>query len=178
MDSRSDTVEWFLTPESGSNPYPAAVNQLLIESATLLPVLESSTRDEVLAEILDALVESGALQKKARNGVFKQLQQREAEGSTGLGNGVAVPHVKAANVDGIRMAVAISAAGIPFDAIDGRDVHIMFLVLGPKGAAPEDHLQVLRWVSGLARNADFRRFAQAGDGVEALRDLLLEMTEL
>ena len=79
-----------------------------------------------------------------------------------------------ADVEQIEMAVAISDAGIPFDAIDGRPVHILFAVLGPKNSAPEDHLQVLRWVSGLARNADFRRFAQSAGTEDALRDLLME----
>jgi mannitol/fructose-specific phosphotransferase system IIA component (Ntr-type) len=108
--------------------------------------------------------------------VLRQLHEREALGSTGLGNGVAVPHVKQTRVAEIRLAVAISAAGIPFDAIDGRPVHIMFLVLGTKGAAPEEHLQVLRWVSGLARNADFRRFARSAGSRDALRELLTEMS--
>jgi mannitol/fructose-specific phosphotransferase system IIA component (Ntr-type) len=110
--------------------------------------------------------------------VLKQLLAREAQGSTGLGNGVAVPHVKEADVAEIAVAVAINEAGIGFDAIDGRPVHIMFVVLGPKGGQPEQHLAVLRWVSTLARNADFRRFAQHVKSVEELRDLLLEMTEI
>lgn len=153
------------------------MNQSLIESAVLLPALTSSTRDEALAEILDRIVADGVIQQQGRNEICERLLAREAKGSTGLGNGVAVPHVKASKVDEIGLAVAISSAGIPFDAIDGRPVHIMFLVLGPEGAPPQDHLQVLRWVSGLARNADFRRFAQSVDGAEQLRDLLTEMTE-
>jgi mannitol/fructose-specific phosphotransferase system IIA component (Ntr-type) len=152
------------------------MNQSLIDACTLIPALDATAKKDALAEILDAMTAAGAVTGKDRAVVLRQLHEREAQGSTGLGNGVAVPHVKQTKVPEIRMAVAISRAGIPFDAIDGRPVHIMFLVLGASGAAPEEHLKVLRWVSGLARNADFRRFAQSAESSEALRDLLTEMS--
>ena len=152
------------------------MNQSLIDACVLIPELDATAKDAALAEIVDRMVDAGAMAKKERATVIEQLQAREAQGSTGLGNGVAVPHVKETAVTEIRMAVAISLAGIPFEAIDGRAVHILFLVLGPNGAPPEDHLQVLRWVSTLARNADFRRFAQAAGTDVALRDLLTEMS--
>lgn len=154
------------------------MNQSLIESVVLPPSLKASSREEAFAEILDHMVEGGAIAKSDHKGIYQQLLAREELGSTGLGNGVAVPHVKEAPVDGLRLAVAISEAGIPFAAIDGRPVHILFLVLGPCGAQPVEHLSVLRWVSGLARNGDFRRFALAAGGSAGLRDLLVEMADL
>ncbi len=154
------------------------MNHSLIESVVLPPSLKAGSREEAFAEILDHMVEGDAIGKSDRDGIFKQLLDREELGSTGLGNGVAVPHVKEAPVDGLRLAVAISEAGVPFGAIDGRPVHILFLVLGPCGSQPVEHLNVLRWVSGLARNGDFRRFALAADGCDGLRDLLVEMTDL
>ena len=150
----------------------------LIETAVLLPDLESESKDAVLGEMLDAIVGTGLLAAKGRDSVLAQLQEREAQGSTGLGNGVAVPHAKEAQVTEMVMALGIAHDGIPFDAIDGRDVLIVFLILGPIGGPPEEHLSVLRWVSILARNADFRRFAQQhASSSAALSDLLREMTE-
>ncbi|MEE2887834.1 MAG: PTS sugar transporter subunit IIA [Planctomycetota bacterium] len=153
------------------------MNHTLFDTVVLVPALRAASRDDALAEVLDRMAEAGVVEEKAREGIYQQLVVREDHGSTGLGNGVAVPHVKETDVGETRIAVAISAAGIPFDAIDGKPVHILFLVLGAAGAPPEDHLQTLRWVSGLARNTDFRRFAPAVDGPEALRDLLVEMSE-
>jgi PTS system fructose-specific IIC component len=154
------------------------MNNNLIDSTVLIPELTATECDSALDEVLGAIVDAGILDAGARKKVLKQLLAREAQGSTGLGNGVAVPHVKEADVAEIAVAVAINEAGIGFDSIDGRPVHIMFVVLGPKGGQPEQHLAVLRWVSTLARNADFRRFAQHVKSVEELRDLLLEMTEI
>ena len=153
------------------------MNAPLIDSCIFVPELVAGTKEDALAEILDAMVAGGTVVQKHRDAMLAQLHEREAQGSTGLGNRVAVPHVKETDVESIRMAVAISSAGIPFDAIDGRPVQILFMVLGYVGAAPEEHLQVLRWVSGLARNADFRRFAVSAGSADALRDLLIEMSE-
>ena len=149
----------------------------LIQSTVLLPELAATGRNEALREIVVSCADAGILTAEAIDLVVEQLVEREAQGSTGLGNGVAVPHVKQAGVDEIVVGFGTSADGIDFDAIDGRLVQIVFVVLGPKGGAPEDHLAVLRWVSTLARNADFRRFALGASSAEELRDLLMEMSE-
>ena len=153
------------------------MNKSLIQSTVLVPSLAAADRDAALREVVKAFSAAGDLPETASDRVFEQLVEREAQGSTGLGNGVAVPHVKEAEVERIVIGLATSDDGIGFDAIDGRPVHIMFVVLGPAGGPPEEHLAVLRWVSSLARNADFRRFAVGASGADELRDLLTEMTE-
>ncbi|MCA8955471.1 MAG: PTS sugar transporter subunit IIA [Planctomycetes bacterium] len=152
------------------------MNKSLIERAVVLPALLAEQKREAFAEVLDALLAAGAISPKTRKQALTQMLAREELGSTGLGNGVAVPHVKEADVEEVVLALAVSQAGLAFDAIDGRPVHTMFVVLGQKGAAPEEHLQVLRWVSELARNPDFRRFARSAGSADKLRELLLEMT--
>jgi mannitol/fructose-specific phosphotransferase system IIA component (Ntr-type) len=85
-----------------------------------------------------------------------------------------VPHVKLDTIQQTSIVLARSQDGIEFEAIDGRPVHTVFLILAPAAAA-EEHLHLLRWISGLARSADFRRFlGQAKDEAE-IRELLREM---
>jgi len=153
------------------------MNESLIQSTILVSSLTATERDAAFEEVVTAFADAGVLAAESTECVVRQLVEREVQGSTGLGNGVAIPHVKETEVDEIVVALAISSDGIGFDAIDGRQVHIMFLVLGPKDGPPEDHLAVLRWVSTLARNADFRRFALGVSSANELRDLLTEMTE-
>ncbi len=148
----------------------------LIESAVIVPALVAREKVGAFKEVVDHLVGAGVLTKKASTSVHKQLLEREQQGSTGLGNGVAVPHIKDAGVKDMQMLLAVSQQGIEFDAIDGRPVQTLFLILAP-GTAPELHLQVLRWISTLARNADFRRFVVGAKDEAELRDLLLEMSE-
>ena len=59
--------------------------------------------------------------------------------------------------------------------LDGRNVHVLFLLISPSDA-PESHLQCLRWIAGLARDTDFRRFLLDAESEGAIRDLLTEMS--
>lgn len=137
--------------------------------------LETTSKEGVFQEMLDRVVEAGLITKRDRTTMKKLLMEREAQGSTGLGNGIAVPHLKSKKLTEHHLVVANSEAGIHFDAIDGRPVHTLFLVMGPADD-PEGHLQVLRWVSGLARSADFRRFVLSARSEAEIRDLLEEMS--
>lgn len=146
----------------------------LIDSALILEDLAAGSRDDAIDEMLVAAVAAGRLTKGKRANVRKRLLERETLGSTGIGNGVAVPHVKLDAVSETLMVLARSSAGLDYCAVDGRPVHSVFLVVAPKDATTE-HLQLLRWISGLARNADFRRFLKSADGEREIRDLLVEM---
>jgi PTS system nitrogen regulatory IIA component len=147
----------------------------LVDSAPILPDLKAKAKEAVLKELLQAAQDAGAFPKKAFAGLLKKLGEREAMGSTGIGNGVAVPHLKSEEVKTLTLVLGRSKRGIEYQAIDGRAAQILFLLAAPQDAA-EDHLRCLRWISGLARNADFRRFFLDAEGADAIRDLLREMT--
>jgi mannitol/fructose-specific phosphotransferase system IIA component (Ntr-type) len=149
----------------------------LIDSAVIVSSLRSDSKDDVLDEVLAALVAAGRLSERHKKIVRAQLDERESLGSTGIGNGIAVPHVKSPRLDELSLALARSADGIPYEAIDGQPVHTLFLILAPESRA-EDHLLALRWVSSLARSADFRRFVMAAEDEAEIRALLLEMSPL
>ena len=146
----------------------------LIDSALILEALESTTKTDALNEILQRAAAAGRLQKKDVSALKKRLAEREALGSTGIGNGVAVPHVKGKEIKQLALVLARAPQGIPFQAIDGRPVMTLFLILAPQDQ-PEAHLQALRWVSSLARNADFRRFVLAARSETEIRELLHEL---
>ena len=147
----------------------------LIDNALILEPLEAVTKEQALDEMFDGVLAAGRIGKRDRAPLRKRLAEREALGSTGIGNGIAVPHVKGKELSSLFLVMARSRAGVPFDAIDGKPVHTIFLILGPVENA-EAHLKALRWVSSLARNPDFRRFIQSADSEQQIRDLLLEMS--
>jgi PTS system nitrogen regulatory IIA component len=147
----------------------------LIEAAAMVADLAAKTKDAALKELLAAAEESGAFPAKAAKGLAKRLTEREAIGSTGLGNTVAVPHVKSDDVVRTTLVLGRCRRGLEWQAIDGRPVHVLFLLVSPT-AEPESHLQCLRWIAGLARNADFRRFLLDAPDGDAMRELLREMT--
>lgn len=146
----------------------------LVDGAVLVAEIAAKNKDAALKELLGAAQQSGGFQQKANKTLAKRLAEREAIGSTGLGNGVAVPHVKSDDAKGVTLVLARSKPGIEWQAIDGRQVHIMFLLVSP-AAEPESHLRCLRWIATLARSADFRRFLLDSPSVDAMRELLREM---
>jgi len=147
----------------------------LVQAAALIGEVEASTKEAALKELLGAAEGAGAFPNSARKNLQKRLADREAIGSTGLGNSVAVPHVKGESVEQPTLVLARSHAGLEWQAIDGRPVHVLFLLVSPADE-PESHLQCLRWIAGLARNADFRRFLLDAETDDAMRELLLEMS--
>ena len=153
---------------------PRPMIRKLVARAGLIQELEASTKEAALQELLGAAQDVGAFPKKVRKTLQKRLSDREAIGSTGLGNSVAVPHVKGDGVDEITLVVARCHPGIEWQAIDGRQVPVLFMLVSPMDD-PESHLKCLRWIAGLARNTDFRRFLLDADGDDAIRDLLVEM---
>lgn len=147
----------------------------LIEAAALVVDLEAKTKDAALDELLGRAEAAGAFPPKARKLLARRLAEREAIGSTGLGNTVAVPHVKGEEIVRPTLVLARCRNGLDWNAIDGRPVHALFLLVSP-ASEPEAHLQCLRWIAGLARNADFRRFLLDARDAAAMRDLLREMS--
>lgn len=146
----------------------------LIESALIVEQLEAPTKTAALAAILERVAAAGGLAKKDLAPLRKALLEREQKASTGIGWGIAVPHVKAKQVQKLALVLARSPKGIDFNAIDGKPVHTIFLILAPPNE-PEGHLLALRWISTLARNADFRRFVLQATSEAQIRELLREM---
>lgn len=146
----------------------------IVEAAGLVPELAAANKDAALKEMLAAARATGAFSDKVAKQMQKRLLEREALGSTGLGNGVAVPHVRSEGVDRVVLALGRARKGLEWHAIDGRPVHMVFLLVSPADE-PETHLQCLRWIATLARNPDFRRFLLDAKDTAAMRDLLREM---
>ena len=147
----------------------------LIESAVIIKSLVSSTKEGALAEMMEAMVSARRVSQKDATPIAAQLREREALGTTGIGNGVAVPHVKSPLVTQLSLLVARSTTGIDYQAIDGKPVNTVFLIVAPADQA-EQHLKALRWISTLARSADFRRFVLSAKTDADIRELLREMS--
>jgi PTS system fructose-specific IIC component len=146
----------------------------LVEAALIEAALVPADKAAALRGLLGALAKAGRFKKKELPDLEESLFAREELGSTGIGNGIAVPHLKSSSVGSMCMAVARLPGGIDYQAIDGRPVHGIFLIITPE-AASDDHLRALRWISSLARSADFRRFLASAETERQIRDLLIEM---
>lgn len=108
-----------------------------------------------------------------QDALLKTLIDREALGSTGIGQGVAIPHGKSATVAGQAAALAISKRGVEFDSLDGEPVHILFLLVAPPDAAGL-HLKALAKVSRLLKDKFFRQALRDASSVEEILKIIRE----
>lgn len=138
--------------------------------------LESSTKPTVLAELLDVTIAAGHLGEGARPALLKALIEREKIGSTGVGHGIAIPHVKSAAVKEVVTAVGIARTPLEYQAVDGEPVDLFFLLVSPSSEA-QSHLETLRWLSRLVRHPDFGRFMRSARTPKDVVGLFKEMGE-
>ncbi|RQD73680.1 PTS sugar transporter subunit IIA [Desulfonatronospira sp. MSAO_Bac3] len=115
--------------------------------------LASRTKAEVLDELAAPLVEKHDFLERSE--VNSVLVSRENLGTTGIGDGVAIPHGKIAGLDNILISAGLSREGVDFAALDHKPVHIFFLVLAPEKSAGK-HLKILAFISRLLQDPDFK----------------------
>ena len=103
--------------------------------------------------------------------IFQILLEREKLGSTGIGHGLAIPHGKLAGLQRMLVIVARSRDGVPFDAIDKRHVHIIFLLMAP-GDAATAYLKVLARVSRLLKKPGVYEAMMEAESAEAIARII------
>ncbi len=145
---------------------------IIIKDA-IAPNLEATKRDDAIRELIDAVVEAGALSPELRDEFVKAVIRREKRGSTGFGHGVAVPHVKHSAISSMTVAIGISQQGVDFNALDQSPVYAIILLLSPEDH-PEDHLDAMELIFGNLQQDTFRRFLRQATTVEHVVTLLEE----
>jgi nitrogen PTS system EIIA component len=120
--------------------------------------VKATDKPGTLMELLRMLETNGLLKDGEK--VHQILLEREKLGSTGIGQGIAVPHAKTDQVKDLVCALGVSAKGIEFDSLDGEPVYIIFLVLAPSGATGV-HLKALAKIARLLKDKVFRNSLRA-----------------
>jgi nitrogen PTS system EIIA component len=148
----------------------------LLDSLAIAPELGGTTKNEVLGELTDALLR---VEKSLdRDEVVRVLQERERLGSTGIGEGVAIPHGKLKDLDRLLIAFGRSGNGVDFDSMDGKPAHLFFLLVAPEESVGV-HLKTLARISKLLKNPLVRkRLLDAGDAADLHRIISEEEEKL
>jgi mannitol/fructose-specific phosphotransferase system IIA component (Ntr-type) len=141
-----------------------------------VPELKAKSRDEVITELIEAITAAGHLKKSDCADVIKAVINRENEASTGLGKGVAVPHVKHSSVKQPVCAVGRSDCGIDFASLDKQPVYVVLLLLSP-AEEPERHLEAMEKIFEHIQQDKFRKFLRQSQTAEQINDILLESDE-
>lgn len=117
--------------------------------------IRSTKKEEVIRELLEALVNAGEIEKRHCEKILDALMAREALGSTAIGQGIAIPHAKASCVNKLVAAFGLSKKGVDFNSLDGEVAYIFFLLLAPQDSAGP-HLKALARISRLLKDKYFR----------------------
>lgn len=133
----------------------------LIRQDAVIASLKANSKKQVIQELAERAADLVGMPSRD---VFDHLLQRERLGSTGIGQGVAIPHAKLASLDGLFGMFARLDKPIDFDAIDDDPVDLVFLLLAPE-AAGADHLKALARIARLMREpGTAQKLRSAKDG--------------
>ncbi|MBO6514549.1 MAG: PTS sugar transporter subunit IIA [Phycisphaerales bacterium] len=144
----------------------------IIQPDAIRSDLESVDRDQVIAEMIDMLVTSGAAPADIRDELLTKILDRERKSSTGFGYGVAVPHIKHPKITKLTAGIGLSERGIDFESRDKLPVYTVVMLLTPADQ-PEDHLQAMETIFKNLSKETFRRAmrqTQSNEQVVALLD--------
>lgn len=141
-----------------------------------VPELQARDRDGAIAEIVSSLDKAGKLRKGKWKEIARAVIKRENEASTGMGKGVALPHVKCKLVKDVIAGIGLSSAGIDFSALDKQPVYSVILLISPADE-PDKHLQAMENVFRHLQQEKFRKFLRQCRSPAQIEDLLREADE-
>lgn len=142
----------------------------------IVPDLKATDRNGAIRELIQSLADAGTVPEEDVETIARAVFQRENQGSTGFGKGVAVPHVKHGKIPRIMATIGRSAAGIDFAALDRAPVYLIVILLSPADN-PDGHLQAMENIFRQLQRDQFRRFLRQSETTDAIWDLLKEVDE-
>ena len=146
----------------------------ILDEGAIVEEISSRDKKGVLEELVGVLVKEGRVPDGKE--AIQVLLEREKLGSTGIGEGIAIPHGKLPDLKNVVCAFGRSRSGIDFEAVDNRPVHLFFLLLAPENSAGE-HLKALARISRLLKDNHFRqRLLEAKDKKE-IYEIIVEEDE-
>jgi nitrogen PTS system EIIA component len=124
-----------------------------LEKSAISINLKSTKKEDIVAELVDLLSKSQPIKEKDK--LVKTIMNREALGSTGIGQGIGIPHAKSNVVKKLSAALGVSHKGVDFDSLDGEPTHIFLLLAAPEDAAGP-HLKALARISRMFKDKFLR----------------------
>jgi PTS system nitrogen regulatory IIA component len=146
----------------------------ILNPQAIVADLKAADKDSALAELTDALLKVAPGLR--RDEVLLVLHERERLGSTGIGDGVAIPHGKLKGMPELMLAFGRSKGGVDFESMDGQPAHLFFLLLAPEESVGI-HLKALARISKLLKDVEVRQKMLDASGAEQIYRLICEREE-
>jgi len=146
----------------------------ILDVDSIVPELKGRTKKLVLEELIDAVKQNKPGIDRDR--LMKVLLERERLGSTGIGDGIAIPHGKLKDIDDLVLSFGRSTEGIDFESMDGKPVHLFFLLVAPESCAGI-HLRALAKIARLLKNGNVRKRLAKVDNREDIFSIIQQEDE-
>ncbi len=146
----------------------------LLDPQAIVADLQAKDKRTTLAELTDSLISCES--SLDREDVVAVLQEREKLGSTGIGDGVAIPHGKLAGIPELKLVFGRSHAGVDFESMDGQPAHLFFLLIAPEESVGV-HLKTLARISKLLKDAAVRKKLMDAPDRQAIYQVILDQEE-
>jgi PTS system nitrogen regulatory IIA component len=143
----------------------------LLQDELIIEDIAATDKNGLLREFARLLKEKGKIDDEEK--LVRALTEREALGSTGIGDGVAIPHSKLNSVPEIIVAFGRSTRGVEYQSLDAKPVFLFFLLVTPDDK-PGDHLKTLARISRILKNSALRTSLRQASGRGEIRTLLFE----
>lgn len=147
----------------------------ILTEDSCLPQISGRSREEALTSLTEQAARDPRMQGLSQDTLYQALLEREKQGSTGVGKGLAIPHARFEELDRFVLFIATSRKGVEFDAIDKKKVKVFFLLFGPKDAVRE-HLKILAGVSTIASHGNVCRQLENSITPQAMYEAFMSRT--
>lgn len=145
----------------------------VLEPGLIAPCTDLSDKEDVLRRVASVAAGSGIAGETSEQEIYDALMEREALGSTGFGNGVAIPHCRLKGAGGFAAGLITSSEGIDFDSIDGEKARLFPFVIGPE-SEPKEYLRLLSSIAQVFRNDKTRKELLSLSSPQEILQLLRE----
>ena len=145
----------------------------ILKKESIVAELASTTKPGIIKELARAVAPTAGIDAE---GIARVLMERESLGSTGIGGGIAIPHGKLIGVSEIILGFGRSQSGVEYDSLDGRPVHLFFLLLTPENSTG-GHLKVLAQISKLLKMEHFKQELRTAETIDDIYEFILEQDE-
>jgi len=146
----------------------------LLPKEAIIPELQGRNKREVLEELTEALLHHKP--ELDRGHLIAVLLERERLGSTGIGDGIAIPHGKLQELDHLALSFGRSPQGVDFESMDGKPAHLFFLLVAPENCAGI-HLRALAKIARLLKNNSIRTRLSIAETQEEIHRIIQEQDD-
>jgi len=146
----------------------------ILKPKLIIPDLKAQDKKGVLEELAQIITQQEP--SLSKGSLLQALLERERLGSTGIGDGIALPHGKLKELDHLCISFGRSAKGLDFDSIDEKPVYVFFLLLAPENSAGV-HLKALAKISRILKDGNFRRRLMGAQSGQEIYEMIIDKDE-